>query len=188
MERTADEIADELLVLNSQAGSAVAWKRLVHRWHPKMFAQAKRAAGSPEAAADITQEAWLAILRSIRRLDDPAKFRAWSHRIVANKTADWIRRKQSSRQLIQNVAEEKQPTEADHSQATDSARQEKVETVRNTIKQLPQEQRRLLALFYVEGKSIKEIAQRLSIPQGTVKSRLHSIRQEMKSQLKGQER
>jgi RNA polymerase sigma-70 factor (ECF subfamily) len=153
-----------------------------------MFAQAKRAAGSPEAAADITQEAWLAILRSIRRLDDPAKFRAWSHRIVANKTADWIRRKQRSRQLIQNVAEEKQPTEADHSQATDSARQEKVETVRNTIKQLPQEQRRLLALFYVEGKSIKEIAQRLSIPQGTVKSRLHSIRQEMKSQLKGQER
>ena len=185
MERTPDEIADELLVLNSQAGSETAWKRLVQRWHPKLFQQARRVAGSPEAAADITQEAWLAILRSIRRLDDPAKFHSWSHRIVANKTADWIRRKQRNRQLIRRIAEEQQPVEADDSQTDEHARREQVETVQKTIRQLPHEQQRLLKLFYVEGKSIKEIALRLAIPQGTVKSRLHSIRQEMKMHLKG---
>ncbi len=183
MERTPDEIADELLVLGSQAGDANAWKRLVQRWHPKLNVQARRVAGTSEGAADITQEAWLAILRSIRSLDDPARFPAWAHRIVANKAADWIRKKQRVRQLLQGVADETQPSEADRSHAHDTARRELVEIVRKTIRQLPVEQRRLLALFYTEGKSIKQIAARLGIPQGTVKSRLHSIRQEMKSYL-----
>ena len=91
MRRTADQIADELLVLGSQAGDTTAWRRLVERWQPRLFAQAFRLAGTREGAADITQESWLAIVRSLRRLDDPARFRFWARRIVANKSADWVR-------------------------------------------------------------------------------------------------
>lgn len=187
MRRTADEIADELLVLGSQAGDAAAWKLLVQRWHPKLYAQARRVAGSAEGAADITQEAWLAIVRSIRRLDDPARFRPWAHRIVANKAADWIRRRQRVRQLIKTAAQDKRPPEADNSQHDETIQTEQVELVRDAIRLLPTDQRRLLALFYTEAKTIKEIARRLSIPTGTVKSRLHSIRQELKSYLERHE-
>ena len=183
MRRTADEIADELLVLGSQAGDAESWKILVQRWHPRLFAQAKRVSGTTEGAADITQEAWLAIIRSIRRLDDPARFRPWAHRIVANKAADWMRRRHRDRQLLQSVANDKTITKTDGSQDRASIQRETIEVVRKAIRQLPSDQRLLLALFYSEGRSIKEIANRLSIPTGTVKSRLHSIRKELKSLL-----
>ena len=183
MRRTADEIADELLVLGSQAGDADAWKLLVQRWHPRLFAQAKRVSGTTDGAADITQEAWLAIIRSIRRLDDPARFRPWAHRIVANKAADWMRRRHRDRQLVQSVANDKPPVDADSSQDRETIRREQVNLVRKAIRQLPSEQRLLLALFYSEGRSIREISHRLSIPVGTVKSRLHSIRKELKSLL-----
>ena len=106
MRRTADQIADELLVLGSQAGDTTAWRRLVERWQPKLFAQALRLAGTREGAADITQESWLAIVRSLRRLDDPARFRFWARRIVANKSADWVRQQQRQRKLMETATQQ----------------------------------------------------------------------------------
>jgi len=182
MKRTADQIADELLVLGSQAGDTNAWQRLVQRWHPRLLAQAQRLAGTPEGAADITQESWLAIVRSLRRLDDPARFRYWAHRIVANKSADWVRRQQRHRKLIHTAAQRTRSLD-DSSPADEALRKERVDLVRQAIRRLPTDQRKLLALFYIEGKSIKQIASRLGIPQGTVKSRLHAIRQELKAYL-----
>ena len=184
MRRTADQIADELLVLDSQAGDTTAWQRLVERWQPKLFAQAFRLAGTREGAADITQESWLAIVRSLRRLDDPARFRFWARRIVANKSADWIRQQQRQRKLVEAATRNAER----HVVVEDTARRERVELVRRAIRQLPIDQRKLLAMFYSEGKSIRQIAAWLGIPQGTVKSRLHSIRRELKTYLEEQRR
>ena len=185
MRRTADQIADELLVLGSQAGDTTAWRRLVERWQPKLFAQAFRLAGTREGAADITQESWLAIVRSLRRLDDPARFCFWARRIVANKSADWVRQQQRQRKLMETATQQVASGAASEDELV---RRERVELVRRAIRRLPVEQRKLLAMFYTEGKSIKQIAGWLGRPQGTVKSRLHSIRRELKTYLEDQPR
>ena len=55
-------------------------------------------------ASDVVQEAWLAIVRGLRRLDDPTRFRPWALRIVTNKCADWTRRQQRQRRIVRSVA------------------------------------------------------------------------------------
>jgi RNA polymerase sigma-70 factor (ECF subfamily) len=57
--------------------------------------------------------------------------------------------------------------------------------LRQAIHTLPTEHRHLLSMFYIEGMSLLEIADVLSVPLGTVKSRLHSIRQELKQVIEG---
>src|SRR5512145_1583590 len=98
MQRSPDDIQDELLVLRCQGGESEALHKLVSRWHPRLRRLAERRTADPEAAKDLVQDAWLAIVRGLRRLDDPSRFRVWAYRIVTNKCADWVRRRAVSRQ------------------------------------------------------------------------------------------
>ena len=180
MKRTPDEIVDELLVLQSQAGSARAWRQLVQRWQPKFYAQARRLTANQEGAADVVQETWIAIMRSIHRLEDPARFRAWAHRIVANKSADWIRKQQRERKAIHMVADD-----LGEDSVSDTSMIRRIDTLKQAIQTLPRSHRHLISMFYTENMSLVEIAHVLSIPVGTVKSRLHSIRQELRGVYKG---
>ena len=179
MKRTTDEIADELLVMRSQDGDRSAWKRLVARWQPKLYAHARRLTGHPEGAADVTQESWLAIVKVLGRLEDPAKFRSWAYRIVSNKATDWVRKRQRERSALMIAA-----GDADDA-VQPVADDDRMADLQRAIRALPRDQRNLLHMFYREGMSLAEIADACAIPLGTVKSRLHGIRQELKFILKG---
>ena len=74
----------------------------MERWHGKLLAHALRLLGRPEAAADVTQDAWIAMVRGIGRLEDPAKFPPWAYRIIANKATDFLRRRQVERHQLGN--------------------------------------------------------------------------------------
>jgi RNA polymerase sigma-70 factor (ECF subfamily) len=177
MKRTTEDIVNELLVMRSQEGDAVAWSRLVRAWQPRFYAHARRLTGHREGAKDVTQETWAAMVRSIRRLDDPARFRAWAFRILINKSADWVRKRARERRAIQEVVESVRERGApgNHPPGEESG-----DRLRRAVAQLPPDRRQLLSMCYVDGMPLAEIADVLGIPEGTVKSRLHSIRQELK--------
>ena len=103
MTRTHEDIQDELLVLQCQEGDGDALKALIARWQPRLARLAWRLTGESEAARDVVQDAWLAIVRGLKRLDDPARFRWWAYRIVTNKCADWIRRRSVRRIAAQEL-------------------------------------------------------------------------------------
>lgn len=73
MDRGAETVLDEYLVLVAQGGSADAFRRLVERWTPRLKRHAARTLGDADAAADAVQEARLAIAAGLRRLEDPAR-------------------------------------------------------------------------------------------------------------------
>ena len=81
-------VYDELLVIRWQSGEAAAMSELIDRWHARLFRHVRRLTDSLDDAAEVMQETWLAMIRSITRLDDPAKFPAWAYRIASNKAAD----------------------------------------------------------------------------------------------------
>ncbi len=70
-----EQIVDELLVMDAQNGRAKAMELLASRWQERLWRYAWRLTGDTEAAWDVTQEAWLGIVRGIMRLNDPARFR-----------------------------------------------------------------------------------------------------------------
>ena len=73
-----DPAYDELLVLRSQDGDRGALDELVNRWQGRFFRHACRLTANPDSARDAVQEAWIAIVRGLRRLDDPARFGPWA--------------------------------------------------------------------------------------------------------------
>ncbi len=168
MDRPVEQLVDEILVMDSQSGSAKAMEILVSRWQKRLWRYAFNLTGDSEAAWDITQESWLGIIKGLRKLHDPARFRAWAYRIVTNKVNDWIRRNRKVKEVGLDEIHEQQYTE------------KKDIGVKELLERLDMKKRVVLNLRYFEQLSIPEIGIALKIPKGTVKSRLFSARNELK--------
>ena len=85
MDRSVEQLVDEILVMDCQAGSVKAMEILVSRWQKRLWQYAYKLTGNAEASWDITQESWLSIIKGIRKLRDPAYFKAWAYKITTNK-------------------------------------------------------------------------------------------------------
>lgn len=179
MSRTDQDIQDELLVLQCQDGDRKALETLVGRWQPRLARLAWRLTAEREAAREIVQDSWLAIVRGLRRLDDPARFRTWAYRIVTNKCADWTRRRVVQRGVTKDLRDA--AASANRSSATNSA--DEVDRIRGALARLPDEQRAILSLHYLDEMGVREIARVLGVPEGTVKSRLYHARNGLKQAL-----
>lgn len=179
MKKRIDQIKNEWLVLRCQDGDPEAFEDLVRRWQEPLWRYARRLTGSEDAAWDVLQETWIAVSKGIRRLEDATAFPAWVYRITSNKSHDWIRREGRRRQVHRDYAEE-------HS---DSAFQEptgpkKAASLDEMLRGLPKQAQVILQLRYEQEFNTREIADILSIPEGTVKSRLYHARKRLRKYLK----
>lgn len=181
MSRTHEDIQDELLVLQCQEGDADALKTLIERWQPRLARLAWRLTAKREAARDIVQDAWLAIVRGLARLDDPARFRTWAYRIVSNKCADWTRHRVVERRATQDLRYVAASAVGNSTKKTELSGQ--LDSMRDALAALPDDQRAVLSLHYLDGMSIAEIARVLDAPVGTVKSRMHHARNRLRNSM-----
>jgi RNA polymerase sigma-70 factor (ECF subfamily) len=78
-------IEDQLLVMAAMDGDAEAMKQLVSRWQKRLWRYVHRRTSNSQVTWDITQQCWLEIIKGIRKLNDPACFKAWAYRIATNK-------------------------------------------------------------------------------------------------------
>jgi RNA polymerase sigma-70 factor (ECF subfamily) len=180
MDRARARVIDELLVMRSQAGCREAFDLLMRRWQRPLWRYARRLTGDNDAAWDVMQETWMSILGQMRRLTDPAWFAAWAHRIVRNKCADSSRSAARRRRLAGALADRQRA-------GNDPPQEAPGEAVAEAMRRLPPEGRELLALRYGGDLNILEIAVVLGIPAGTVKSRLHHAREQLRQILEGAE-
>lgn len=185
MARSIDDIYDELLVLRCQDGEPDALNELVSRWHGRLLVHAYRLTGCREYAADVLQDTWLAIVRGIRRLDDPARFRAWAYRIVTHKSADRVRRAARQRRVARASAE-RTPVQASPEDPIEHS--DEIGALRAALGALPGDRRAILTMHYLESMPLSEIAGALGIPEGTVKSRLHHARAHLRESIEQAER
>jgi RNA polymerase sigma factor (sigma-70 family) len=163
-----EQLIDEILVMDSQSGSARAMEMLVSRWQKRLWKYAYNLTDDTEAAWDITQESWLGVIKGIRKLHDPAKFKGWVYRIVTNKVNDWIRKNKTAKKVELNEMQDHQ-----HKDEQDTG-------IKELLANLNMKKRAVLNLYYFEQLSIPEIGIALKIPKGTVKSRLYNARNELK--------
>ena len=185
MKRTPEQIYDEWLVIRAQGGEREALAELFQRWEKRVSRFVERLADYSNVH-DITQEVWLSIARGLSRLDDPTLFRYWVYRIARHKCADAVRERQAQRQHLHSPDHEDEliahPSEVGSSEER-STRDESIAHLRAAVRQLKGEDRAMLHLRYVEEMSVPMIAAILDCPQGTVKSRLHALRNELKTMI-----
>lgn len=182
MNRDSERIYDEYLAAAAMTGDRLALSRLVQRWQPRLHRHAWRLLGDAERAQDMVQEAWLEILRGLARLQDVAAFPAWAYRIVTRRCQRSFRR--GSREIVEFDT----PMADAGALATEDDAGEFAAELSNVVEaigRLPPLQRAALALFYVEGLSVAEIAIASDVPPGTVKTRLLHARRKVRALLEG---
>ena len=146
---------------------------------------AYRLVGDAEQARDVVQDGWGDIVHGLKRLNDAAAFPAWAYQIVTRRAADHIRRNQRGRNLQSTFAAE--PREQLISSASIESYADRGPLL-TALEKLSPDQQATMHLFYVEGFTTSEISKALSIPTGTVKTRLMHSRQRLKELLEGENR
>ncbi|MEL6110306.1 MAG: sigma-70 family RNA polymerase sigma factor [Planctomycetota bacterium] len=184
--RNADEIFDEWLVLRCQGGDSKALTMLVERWQPRLLAFAIRVLGERDAAEDAVQTSWVDIVKRIRSVKDPKAIRPWLFRVVANKCTDIVRRRSKRRKSESAERADEVPDPGVEKRRREADRTERIARLRGVMKTLDEGHREVLRMHYQDGLTVDVIAKQLSIPAGTVKSRLYHARQKLKQSLTGE--
>jgi RNA polymerase sigma-70 factor (ECF subfamily) len=177
MERKAEHIFDELLIIRCQGNDEVAIKLFWKRWQPKLLKWSFDFIKNTDDSEEVVQESWISIFSNLNKLKDPSLFRFWAYKIVQRRAADWIRKEQRSRQSAEAVK---------HSQLQyeeQSPKQDQVGQMLLAIHALTEHHQQLLRLFYLEKTPVKIMALLLNKPEGTIKSSLFHAREQLKKQL-----
>lgn len=170
----------DMLVIDAQDGSRTALDSLVRHHHRKLLRFAYSLCRDTALAQDAVQDAWIKVAGRLRRLDDPRAFRGWVYHAVRWRVLDLLKRAhRGDRSLETADAEVEAPTGEDE--------RDRNLDLGAAIAQLPDVDRETLQLFYVSGLTVPEIVVVLNIPPGTVKSRLHRARNQLRQHFEGDE-
>jgi RNA polymerase sigma-70 factor (ECF subfamily) len=162
---------------------------LVTRNQDAAYSLAVRFLGSPQAAEDVTQEAFLRAYRGLSRLRGE-RFRPWLLSIVANAARDELRRqrRRPERSLDDARDDPDRPIiDPVDTQPTPEARAEQGDLrgeLERALRQLPDDWRLVVLLSDVHGLSYEEIATAIRVPVGTVRSRLSRARARLRDLLR----
>lgn len=172
------QVFDQYLVIRAAAGSPEAFEKLARDWTPRLVRFASGILGRADAARDAVQETWLAAIRGIRTLEDPASFPGWIYGIARRKCIDAIRVNQRRHRLSESVRLEGM---AQEESGTGTAEVGSDGALAAALSRLSDDQREVVTLYYGEELSLDEIAVVIDVPVGTVKSRLFHARAALKN-------
>ena len=168
------------LVLLVREGERDAFAELVKSFQDYAVGYAYSILGDFGSAEDVAQEAFIEAYRNIAQLDDPEAFPGWLRRIVFTQCVRQTRGKKLPTVSLETVrdrpAGELGPVEA-------AEQGELRQTVMKAVKSLPQNERSVVTLFYINDHSHREISDFLGLSVSAVKFRLHSARKKLKRRL-----
>lgn len=176
-------ISDDIVV-NAQKGDTEAFTVIYQAYFPKISFVTRQFAINEEAAKDLTQEIFITVYQKIHELQEPKAFHSWIQKISYHKCLNYNR----SKYRIVNFDEENAAEEVEDTKLKDALEIVEEKRMMNTIEESLNEMtinlKTVGLLRYIEGMSVNEIADILNVPKGTVKSRLSTVRTNLKGDLK----
>lgn len=184
---TAD---DRRLIDECLGGRTAAFGDLVRRYQDRLYNTVYRLVGNADDALDVTQEAFLSAYQGLGRFKGRSQFFTWLYRIAVNTAVSRRRKRRAVLPLDRGGPGAPEP--ADPSEFSDPAhgleRADRERLVQEMLARLSPEHRAVLVLKDIDGQDYETIAEILGVPVGTVRSRLHRARLELRRLLteKGQ--
>lgn len=173
------------LVISLQEGNQHAFAKMIEQHTPRLLATARRFLRSEDDAQDALQEAFLSAYKGLASFHGQSQLGTWLHRIVVNACLMKLR-KQARRLML--PLDDLLPDKVDvASLVTDDVdadpleRDEQHELIHRYLRELPDSYREIILLRNIEEQSTEEVAIRLGITAGAVKTRLHRAHQALKS-------
>ncbi len=165
MSYTSDSRSDQELVDRAAAGDQRAFEALYHRHRDWVLRAAARFTAPPDDAADVLQNTFLYLVRRLPGLRLTGRLTTLLYPVVKHLAME-VARKHKTERLEDGLTEDLEVAATDRS----SARAD----LRVVLARLPDVQREVVQLRFIDDLSLSEIAEALSVPLGTVKSRLHN--------------
>ena len=184
----SDEISNSELVRKSQLGDKAAFEQLVIRHQDSVFSLAYKLTGNREMANDVAQEAFIRAWKAIEKFRGDSTFSTWIYRITVN-TA-WTLRKKAKKHNTLNIDDTYEPIVIDEKKDPElvAINSDLSSVLINALDKIPIEQRIIVELKNIEGRSHKEIADYLDISVTAAKVRLHRAHQKLRQILEEVER
>ena len=184
----SDEISNSELVRKSQLGDKPAFEQLVIRHQDLVFSLAYKLTGNREMANDVAQEAFIRAWKAIEKFRGDSTFSTWIYRITVN-TA-WTLRKKAKKHNTLNIDDTYEPIVIDEKKDPElvAINSDLSSVLINALDKIPIEQRIIVELKNIEGRSHKEIADYLDISVTAAKVRLHRAHQKLRQILEEVER
>ena len=178
---------DQELIRDTLSGQKSAYGELVLRYQDRLFNSLLRVVKTRDDAQDAAQDAFLQAYQKLGSFRGDSQFYSWLFRIAMNAGLSRLRRK-SSKDVSLSTQQEHGYDVTDAATEDPSARlnqEEQQNLVHTALNALPDEYRIVLSLKELEGLKYEEIAEIVGCPIGTVRSRIHRARVELKEKLKG---
>jgi RNA polymerase sigma-70 factor (ECF subfamily) len=176
------------LVRRCLAREERAYRELIRRYQTPVVSLAWRITGNPDDAAEVGQETFIRVLRSLHTYDPERPLKTWLFKIAANLALDVIRRRKRRPVSIQDLFDEDEgpmleavePGPGPDAQLLVERSGERFDEL---VSEMPAHYQAILFLRYREDLAYEEIAETLGIPLGTVKVRLHRAHEILRRKL-----
>ena len=182
--RLSDKPSDAELLASYCAGDEAAFREIVTRYKNSLYAFLKHFLNRSDLVEDVFQETFMQLFTSRESFDPKRPLRPWLFTIAANKAKDALRKQQRTATVpIGPIADAQDMSfdevinvlTSDTTVPYDSLEKDEIaKQVRQIVASMPENLRAILVLAYFNRFSYKQMADILSIPIGTVKSRLHT--------------
>jgi RNA polymerase sigma-70 factor (ECF subfamily) len=171
MAETIDRLYQQLLVIRSLAGDRAAAEELIALHQPRLRAFVYKMLPGSQNVDDIVQDVWLDVFHDLARLQSPAAFTPWLYRIAHNRVYRSLRRRPHARLDEMEIQ--------DRNGVPDFTFED-VQAVQAAMQQLEPEHREVLLLRFMEQMSYEQIAEAVGCPVGTIRSRLHNAKRQLR--------
>jgi RNA polymerase sigma-70 factor, ECF subfamily len=175
---------DIQLIDQTLSGDAAAFGQLVRRYQDRLFNTLVHITGNREEAEDVVQDTFVQAYTKLDHFQQRSSFYTWVYRIAFNL---WISRRRRHRPVISVEAGRElagqEPVDDLEPPSQQLERRERVQLIRRALDALGEEARTILVLREMDGCCYESIAELLGVPVGTVRSRLHRARLQLKRKL-----
>jgi RNA polymerase sigma-70 factor, ECF subfamily len=187
---SAESHAEISLVVRAQAGDTFAFDELMRTYRERVWSVVYNITGNHADATDLTQEAFIRAFTNISRYNFKSSFYTWLYRIAVNQTLSSLRKRKLKRALAFARFSPDESTEAAidrmaqrDTEAAPGLRSELQNQLNSALQQLGEGHRTVVVLAEIEGLPLQEVADVLGLSLGTVKSRLHYAKEQLRKTL-----
>ena len=175
------------LIEQSTRGDRAAFGVLVRRHQDRLYNTVLRLLGNTDDAADVVQEAFLSAYVSLQNFKGDSKFFTWLYRIAINSAISLKRKQRVALSVDAPGGASRVPEPMDESEASRPGlaleRAENSERLQRALNRITPDHRVVLILKEIDGQKYEMIAEVLQVPIGTIRSRLHRARLELRDRL-----
>ena len=174
-------VEDADLIRQATRGNVESFNLLVSRWEKRVYNYLLRITANREDALDLTQDAFLKAYQNLRKLDDPGRFAPWLYRIAHNEAYSMFRKRRPETDV-----DEMEPEATETKITVGGSPVFPIElslAVASALDRLSTDQREAVVLKIYQGFKFEEMAEILSCPVSTIKSRLYTALELLKTEL-----